>query len=110
MESGEWMTEPAQNKMEGILSNHPKLRGVFCANDMMAFGAIQAIASADRKDPIVVAGYDDLDAARDAIDAGTLYATVEQHPDIMGILAVEYAGSRRSRVRMCPTKSRSALM
>jgi len=91
MDTGEWMTEPAQRKMEGILNQHPDLKGVFCANDMMALGAIQAIASAGKTKQITVTAYDNLKAAQDAIKAGTLFATIEQHPDRMGELGVEYA-------------------
>ncbi len=91
MDTGEWMTEPAQKKMESILNAHPDLKGVFCANDMMALGVIQAVASAGKTGKIIVASYDNLDAARQAIKAGSLYATIEQHPDKMGELGVEFA-------------------
>jgi ribose transport system substrate-binding protein len=90
-DTGEWMTEPAQRKMEGILNQHPDLKGVFCANDMMALGAIQAIGAAGKAKQIVVTAYDNLQPAQEAIKAGTLYATVEQHPDRMGEMGVEYA-------------------
>ncbi len=91
MDTGEWMTEPALRKMEGILNQHPDLKGVFCANDNMALGAIQAIASAGKTGQIVVTAYDNLEAAQEAIKAGKLYATIEQHPSLMGQLGVEYA-------------------
>ncbi|GMV98517.1 MAG: D-ribose ABC transporter substrate-binding protein [Phycisphaerae bacterium] len=91
MDTGEWMTEPAQKKMEGILNQHPDLKGIFCANDMMALGAIQAIASAGKTGQIVVTAYDNLAAAQQAIRDGRLHATIEQHPDRMGAMGVEYA-------------------
>jgi ribose transport system substrate-binding protein len=91
MDTGEWMTEPAQRKMEGILNQHPELKGVFCANDMMALGAIQAIGAAGKTKQITVTAYDNLEAAQKAIKAGTLFATIEQHPDRMGEMGVEYA-------------------
>jgi ribose transport system substrate-binding protein len=91
MDTAEWATEPAQKKMEAILNSHPDLAGVFCANDMMALGAIQAIASAGKAGKVVVTGYDNLKAAQQAIRAGTLHATVEQHPDLMGELGVKMA-------------------
>lgn len=91
MDTAEWATEPAQRKMEGILSAHPDLEGVFCANDMMALGAIQAIASAGKTGQVVVTAYDNLKAAQQAIHAGTLHATIEQHPDKMGAMGVRYA-------------------
>lgn len=91
MDTAEWMTEPAQRKMESILNTHPDLKGVFCANDMMALGAISAIDSAGKAGQIMVAGYDNLQAARVMIKSGKLLATIEQHPDKMGALAVQYA-------------------
>lgn len=91
MDTGEWMTEPAQKKMEGILNRHADLKGVFCANDMMALGAIAAIDSAGRTGKITVVAYDNLKAAQEAIRAGKLTATVEQHPDRMGAMGVEAA-------------------
>lgn len=91
MDTGEWMTEPAQRKMEAMLNKYPTIKGVFCANDMMALGAIQAIKSAGKTGQIVVTAYDNLEAAQEAIKAGALYATIEQHPDRMGAMGVEHA-------------------
>lgn len=91
MDTAEWATEPAQQKMEAILNTHPDLKGVFCANDMMALGAIQAIASAGKTGQVMVSGYDNLKPARQAIVAGTLVATVDQHPDLMGGKGVQAA-------------------
>lgn len=91
MDTAEWAMGPAQGKMEGFLTNHPNLRGIFCANDMMALGAIAAIGSAGKSGQIVVAAYDNLEEVHEAIKAGKLHATIEQHPDRMGALGVEYA-------------------
>lgn len=90
-ESADWMTEPAQRKMEGILSRNPDLNGVFAANDSMALGAVQAIETAGKVGQIFVAGYDGIKAAQDAILAGKMHGTIEQHPDVMGAKAVEVA-------------------
>jgi ribose transport system substrate-binding protein len=91
METGDWMTEPAQRAMDGILARCPNLKGVFCANDSMALGAIQAVAGAGKAGKIFIVGYDNLKAAQDAILAGKMQATIEQHPDVMGAKAVEAA-------------------
>ena len=91
MDTADWASEPALKKMEGMLNTHKDIKGVFCANDMMALGAIRAIDSAGRTGQIVVAAYDNLTAAQGLIRAGKLYATVEQHPARMGALGVEYA-------------------
>jgi ribose transport system substrate-binding protein len=90
-DTADWASEPAQGKMEGFLVSHPMLDGVFCANDMMALGAIAAIKSAGKAGQIVVTAYDNIAAAQDAMRAGDLYATIEQHPHMMGERGVEYA-------------------
>jgi len=90
-ESADWMTDPAQRKMEGILSRNPDLNAVFAANDSMALGAVQAIETAGKTGKIFVAGYDGIKAAQDAIRAGKMHGTIEQHPDLMGAKAVEVA-------------------
>jgi ribose transport system substrate-binding protein len=91
MDSAEWDQAQAQAKTEAFLSNHPSLRGVFCANDMMALGAIAAISSAPGGGEIVVAAYDNLPEIHGPIKQGRVHATIEQHPDKMGALGVEYA-------------------
>ena len=91
MDTAQWMTEPAQRKMESILVSHADVAGVFCANDMMALGVISAIESAGKTGRIVVAGYDNLQAAQDAIKAGKMLATIDQHPEKMGAMGVQFA-------------------
>ncbi len=91
METAEWMTDLGERKMAGILTRHPDLAGVFCANDSMAVGAIAAIKSAGKIGKVRVAAYDNLESAQQAILAGEMDATIEQHPDLMGALGVENA-------------------
>jgi ribose transport system substrate-binding protein len=59
----------------------------------MALGAIEAIAAAGRTGTIRVIGFDALDDARKAIEAGTMEASVAQFPYEMGKSAVESAVS-----------------
>ena len=66
----------------------------------MALGAVEAIAAAGRSGRIRVVGFDALDDARKAIEAGRMEASVAQSPRDMGRLAVESAATaaaRRSR-------------
>ena len=74
-----------------MLQAHPAIETVFACNDMMALGAIEAIAAAGRTGKIRVLGFDAVDDARRALLAGTMEATVAQFPDEMGRLAVETA-------------------
>jgi ribose transport system substrate-binding protein len=90
-ESAEWETEMAMEKTNGILQRFPDLAGLFCANDSMALGAIQAIAAMDKQEQVKVAGYDNLDAARDAMAKGLMVCTIEQNPESMGAIGVEKA-------------------
>ena len=64
---------------------------MFACNDLMALGAIEAIAAAGRAGKIRVIGFDALDDARAAIEAGTMEASVAQSPRDMGRIAVESA-------------------
>lgn len=90
-ETGEWETEKAYNKTLAILAKFPQLKGIFCANDNMAIGAMKAISEKGKKGSIKVVGYDDIQAVTGAINSGELSATIEQHPDYMGSNGVKMA-------------------
>ena len=73
-----------------ILDRHPDLQLLFCANDMMALGAIQHLQHSGKRD-VLVAGYDALAEAIKAIRIGTLQATVDQQAAQQGYLGIRYA-------------------
>lgn len=75
---------------ENILQANPDISGVFAHNDEMILGAIEA-ASAAGREGITFVGFDAVDDAVAAVQAGMLAATVAQQPDLMGMLAVEVA-------------------
>ncbi|TVR19266.1 MAG: hypothetical protein EA396_12850, partial [Anaerolineaceae bacterium] len=75
---------------ENILQAQSEIDGVFAHNDEMILGAIEA-ASAAGRDGITFVGFDAVDDAVDAVNAGTLAATVAQQPDAIGALGVETA-------------------
>ncbi|MCT1578093.1 ribose ABC transporter substrate-binding protein RbsB [Oceanobacillus kimchii] len=72
--------------MENTLQGYNDIDAVFAHNDEMALGAIEAI-KATGKD-IVVVGFDGVDDAIAAVEAGELTATVAQQPDLMGQEAI----------------------
>lgn len=90
-DEADWDLTQAQKKMEALLGRIPDLAGVFCANDNMALGAIQAIEAANKTGKVAVTAYDDTEAAQKAIRNGRLQATIEPHPDLMGEWGVENA-------------------
>jgi ribose transport system substrate-binding protein len=83
-ETANWDTDQAYAKTANVLAAHPDLSGVFCANDKMAIGAIKAIKQQGKTGKIVVVGYDNIPDVKPYLDDGELYATIEQHPDLMG--------------------------
>ena len=77
--------------MENMLQSKPEIQAVFAQNDEMALGAIEAIQAAGKTGDIQVVGFDGTDDGLDAIEAGTLSATVAQQPEEMGKLAMQAA-------------------
>ena len=90
-QTANWERDQAFNVTQNMLQSHPDLDGLFAANDMMALGAVEAIAAAGRTGDVVVVGFDALDEARQAIADGEMAATVAQHPREMGRIAMESA-------------------
>jgi ribose transport system substrate-binding protein len=86
-----WERDQGFNVFQNMLQAHGDIDTVFAASDLMALGAIEAIAAAGRTGKIRVVGFDALDDAKKAIDAGTMAATVAQFPFEMGKSAVESA-------------------
>ncbi len=86
-----WERDLGFNVLQNMLQAHPELDAVFACNDMMALGAIEAIAAQGRAGKIRVLGFDAVDDARKAIAAGTMAASVAQFPQDMGRTAVESA-------------------
>jgi ribose transport system substrate-binding protein len=86
-----WERDQGFNVFQNMLQAHPTIDTVFAASDLMALGAIEAIAAAGKTGTIRVIGFDALDDAKKAIEAGTMEASVAQFPYDMGRVAVESA-------------------
>lgn len=85
--SGDWTEASGGAAMDRLLAAHPELRGAFVANDLMAFGAMRALAESGRQVPsdVAVVGFDDIPAAAHTTPALT---TVRQPLYEMGRTAV----------------------
>ncbi len=90
-QSANWAQDQGLDVFANMLQANPNITGLFCANDMMALGAIQAIEQRGLTGKIHVTSYDNLQAARTAIMQGTLHATIDQHPEQMGYWGVVLA-------------------
>ena len=90
-QTANWERDQGYNVFQNILQSHPEVQGVFACNDLMALGAVEAIGMAQKTSQIIVVGFDATADAREAIRKGTMAASVAQHPEEMGRLAVEKA-------------------
>lgn len=90
-QTANWERDQGFNVFQNILQSHPDLQAVFACSDLMALGAVEAIAAAKKTGQITVVGFDAASEAREAVLKGTMDATVAQSPAEMGALAVENA-------------------
>src|SRR3954453_17436151 len=86
-----WERDQGFNVFQNMLQAHPDIDSVFACSDLMALGAIEAIAAARKTGTIRVVGFDALDDAKKAIAEGTMAASVAQFPAEMGRAAIESA-------------------
>jgi ribose transport system substrate-binding protein len=103
-QSAEFDQGRALEVMESILQANPKIDAVFCANDVMAMGAYQAIAAANRQDEIKVFGFDGSDDVVRLIKEGKVAATCMQFPKLMAKQAAEFADEYLKGKRDFPQK------
>jgi ribose transport system substrate-binding protein len=86
-----WERDQGFTVFQNMLQAHPDIDSVFACSDLMALGAIEALAAAGKAGRVRVVGFDALDDAKKAIAAGTMAASVAQFPSEMGRVAVENA-------------------
>ncbi len=89
---GDWDSLKAANITNDTLQRTPDLVAIFCANDDMALGAVEAARAAGKdKLIVIVIGVDGNTNAVKSILAGRLNASVAQLPYLVGMEAVEDA-------------------
>lgn len=89
-QTAHWKIDEAYGVTRQLFSRYPEIGLIFCANDMMALGAIQYLRDTGRHQ-VRVAGFDALDEATAAVRAGSLGATVNQQAARQGYLGISYA-------------------
>jgi ribose transport system substrate-binding protein len=90
-QTANWERDQGYNVFQNMLQAHPQIDALFACSDLMALGAVEAIAAAGRTGKVRVIGFDAVDDARQAIAAGAMLASVAQFPQEMGRIAVEDA-------------------
>ena len=67
-----------------MLQANPDLKGIYCCNDTMALGALQAVKNAGKLGEIIVVGTDGAAEALTSVEEGELNATVAQNSAEIG--------------------------
>jgi D-allose transport system substrate-binding protein len=103
-QTARWDRLEALNVTTSILRANPDIMGIYCNNDTMVLGAMQAAADlnytiltsdnlnrAGEKNTLVLIGNDGVPEALDSVRTGTLTGTIAQKPFLMGYAAIEAA-------------------
>jgi len=90
-QSGSWQTAEANQIVSAMITEHPDIKGVLCANDNMALGAVAALRAAGKLDEVAVVGFDNIQAVQELLMKGEILATADQHADQLAVFGIEYA-------------------
>jgi ribose transport system substrate-binding protein len=86
-----WETDKANALARSMITAHPEIKALLCANDSMALGALNAVEESGKTGKITVVGYDNISAAKQLVNDGKLLATADQHADQLAVYGIEYA-------------------
>ncbi len=89
-ETANWKIDESYDVTKRLLSKYPDIGAIFCANDMMALGTIKYLKDTNQNN-VLVAGFDALDEAKEAIKNGQLMVTIDQQPNVQGYLGIKFA-------------------
>lgn len=91
-QTADWDRAEAMTLMENWIQAYgDQINAVFCQNDEMALGALNALVQAGKKDNVLVVGVDAIDDALQSVKDGKMDATVYQDCKGQGEGAIEAA-------------------
>lgn len=90
-QSANWEIAPANTIMSAMLTTHQDIVAVLAANDNMALGALAAVKASGREGDVQIVGFDNISAVQNAIRAGEILATADQHADQLAVFGIEAA-------------------
>jgi ABC-type sugar transport system substrate-binding protein len=76
-ETANWSADTALSVMETLLASHDDIDGVWCANDNMAIGVVQALEAKGIAGKVKVVGINAIESALDHIKNGKMTATAD---------------------------------
>jgi len=85
-----WKVDEAYQVTSQLFMDHPDIKLIFCANDMMALGALQYLKENGKTD-VLVAAYDALEEVMPMLKDGTLQATIDQQAAQQAYTGVQFA-------------------
>lgn len=91
VQPGNWDRKKAFDVTSNLLQAHPDLKGIMCANDIMALAALEAIDAAGKTGQILVGGIDLIGQAKEAIAGGRLTCSVAFSPFVIGEIVTRTA-------------------
>ncbi len=90
-QSAGWEMAKANEVVSAMVTEHPELKAILCANDSMALGAVAALKAANKTGGTLVVGFDNISAVHDCVKDGKVLATADQHADQLAVFGIEYA-------------------
>ena len=91
-QTGEWDRAKAMSLMENWIQSYgSQINAVFAHNDEMGLGAVKALTDAGLKSKVIVVSIDAIPDGLQAVQKGTLDATVFQNAEQQGSNAIETA-------------------
>jgi D-allose transport system substrate-binding protein len=100
-QAANWDRTMAYDLASSLIIRFPNLKGIYCCNDTMAMGALEAVKNSGKA--IFVVGTDGNDDAIASVKAGELSATVAQDTHLVGGIGVEMmANAVKNKTRIDP--------
>lgn len=87
----EWNAETAMNLTTDMFATTPDVDVIFCNNDNMALGVVEALRTLNKVGDVIVIGVDGTSDGYTSIEKGELTATVDTFPYKCGYYSVEMA-------------------
>jgi ribose transport system substrate-binding protein len=88
---GDWVYDKGKAVASMMLAQHPRIRGLLCANDSIATGAVDAVRNAHRTGNVYITGYNNDAAITPLLASGRILATVDQFAARQAVFGVDVA-------------------
>lgn len=86
-QNADWDRQASKELAETWMQQYPDLKAIFCNNDTMALGVVEAVEEQGKD--ILVVGVDGIGEAYDSIRSGKLDATIDSFPFYKAQIALE---------------------